>query len=44
MEDANGVIQSWYMIIDNEGHEGKDNLWGACGELFTMTTKKEIML
>lgn len=28
------------MITDNEGHEGKDNLWGVCGELFTMMTKK----
>ena len=28
------------MITDNEGHEGKDNLWGVCGELFTMITKK----
>ena len=40
MEDANDVSQSWYMITDNEGHEGKDNLWGVCVELFTMMTKK----
>lgn len=40
MEDANDVSQSWYMITDNEGHEGKDNLWGVCVELFTVMTKK----
>ena len=40
MKDANDVSQSGYMITDTEGHEGKDNLWGVCVELFTMMTKK----
>ena len=40
MEDANDVSHSWYMITDNEGHEGKNNLWGVCVELFTVMAKK----
>lgn len=45
MEDAN-VRKSllWYMITDNEGHEGKNNLWGLCGTIHCNGKKRENIL
>ena len=37
---SNPQSSSFMTIINTEGHEGKDNLWGVCVELFTMMTKK----